>query len=1494
MQKLRDKGWKETSIARAMNDENSAYRKAVVEPFARVYNQFHVKGSNKRDVVQRILGEKAFADLMQKNPTRRQEAIAEVFQQLSDRMEGVMNDARKTCIELADRFGNGQDVAGLHSWRDIEASSRKHHGGAAFTEHPAEVNHEQHHSVSRSETQDGFSDARKSDEEYLAAVDRYENAKTDEERAHALDDLRTMVQEAADAAGFHDAVPEQTVAYHTREGAAPKKTIKVYKVFTVSPDGSPTALFIGGTEKLPQGVWLDAQSAYHFQAANGKYYVPSTQNPYTKGGKTGSSVEIPNEQVRQELIERGFLKPGSTAKKITALAYRPGWHAGTLPFFPQGGKKDASANYGMVHRENQVVFECELAADKNYTQEARSQEKAKTKAGKLNLKNADLQYMPENGFYFYATNPLTQSHPELGAWAISGSLKINRALSQEECDRILEKNGMKPQAWEQGKMNLQDLGYTGEQNDAARKTLAPITYDDSGNVIPLSERFNHEKHDIRYSITPEEKKAEAHTRSWFKSLGERFSKAYHLKSDKVINDLEKSEAEKTEAEKQKEQEQLRATDRIHSPHVVASRLKTFRVFYVMGDRAMNKLVSLRNQYSRKLTDAYDLVKDKDDKDALFDLLLRGDTEGKEWKKQELLDEGVKENVADAYIKIRRLMTKAYHMVNNARRHPVPKTENVTQEQLDFIRQSKFTKNIDDVVDLGISSKDHMHHYRVSYTQYRHYERTHENITGDMLAQYRKDPGIDVLEVKEVAADADGRPLYNVKVQEGPADMNRLTGYIPHFFHDYFLRVLDENGKVVATIGSGRTQRDAIIKGEEWLKGHKLAKGQTLHVQPKVFDFGSVGMDEHQYAAVMGDMDFYRMTNALAKENDMTLEEARAMLDGKVRLKGRHRFFGNALHRRGVEGYETDLNWVLTHYFNSASRYAAMETEFKPKAISAFERFFGRFDDDYADNDMARICKRYINNINGNPSTAEEFISKLLNSTTLFKKYIIPTFGDRSALTLGNGITNKVSYLTLGLNMSSALLNFSQLVNSAAYIGEIGSLVKMVKEGTKRGPSLAKLRDMQKWATSAAEKERIEQQIQERLRRVKILQETGVYNDIGLDSGSGYDQARMGAAAQGRNRFTKALYGINVHMDSLGNKSMFFFQHADAICRRGTVLAAYEKARREGKTHAQAIAYAKEINVKANFIYGVQDTPDLFQRGSIISQLALQFKKFGLKELEVMADFMPDFPGLRKLGSYDNIHLHKYSAKQKAMFWGMFFLMSGLMGVPALDWLDDLFANLLPKAFGTDPHSTKDFFTKLIVENIHNKALAKAMLYGASGVFNINLSSRAGLSDVIPSSMGDFAGPTLSKGARLVKDYNENNWPSMLRDVSPGMYNLYAAYAGESRGKRDRLNDRYVTAWDRILRAVGFRSVDETIPTDMQRIISREKSAATKERQEAQDAYIKDPTSENKQRLKDLGIKEKDVQKEATKKNQTREERTQGTVPKKDKDKYKPLTDFMKE
>lgn len=326
------------------------------------------------------------------------------------------------------------------------------------------------------------------DKTYLKAVEDGDN-----------DTARRMVEQKAQEEGFTNAVPEQTLAYSVRKGAPPKKTIKVYKVFTVSPDGKPTALFVSGTEELPQNVWLDAQDTWHFTAKNGHEYVPSTQNPYTDGGKTGAQVEVPNDEIRNELIKRGFLPAGSKAKAVTALAYRPGWHAGDLPFFPQGGMKREGSNYENIHRYNQVVFECEFDADYDYTEEALNQDKAKTKKGTINYRNADLQYMPTGGFYKYATNPLTMQGGH-GAWFIGGSLKIGRALTQQECDSILNQNGFLPQEWEQGELDLSALGYTGEQFDAAKKTLAPITYDDEGNVIPLSKRFDRRVNDIRFSL----------------------------------------------------------------------------------------------------------------------------------------------------------------------------------------------------------------------------------------------------------------------------------------------------------------------------------------------------------------------------------------------------------------------------------------------------------------------------------------------------------------------------------------------------------------------------------------------------------------------------------------------------------------------------------------------------------------------------------------------------------------------------------------------------------------------------------------------------------------------------------------------------------------------------------------------------------------------------------------------------------------------------------
>ena len=445
------------------------------------------------------------------------------------------------------------------------------------------------------------------DAEYFAAIERGDK-----------DAVQAMINAKAEAMGFGDAIPEQTEAYAVRTKPSPKKTIKVYKVFTLAPDGSPTALFVNGTQKLPQGVWLDAQDAYHFQAESGAWYVPSTQNPYTEGGKTGGGVKIPSEEVRQELIARGFLPKGSKAKDVTALAYRPGWHAGTLPFFPQGGTKVpnpdykgketpdvakwADTPYPNVHRYNQVIFECEMAADEDYNAEAQA------------TKDGDLEHLPVDGSYYYATNPLTRANPDLGAWVISGSLKINRALTKKEADKLLADKGMPAQQWEggtyrkstpeerettldaifaeeyakvdergkhkkpqfesreayqkwyekeakayegklakwekgelktkpappkplsaltsgwgyeSGPLDLASLGYEGPKQDAARKTLAPITYDENGEIIPLSKRFDPDNPSVLYqgNVSAQDNRTKA--QALVDQINDLFQRAWH-------------------------------------------------------------------------------------------------------------------------------------------------------------------------------------------------------------------------------------------------------------------------------------------------------------------------------------------------------------------------------------------------------------------------------------------------------------------------------------------------------------------------------------------------------------------------------------------------------------------------------------------------------------------------------------------------------------------------------------------------------------------------------------------------------------------------------------------------------------------------------------------------------------------------------------------------------------------------------------------------------
>ena len=334
-------------------------------------------------------------------------------------------------------------------------------------------------------------------QEYMSAIEDYKNETDETKRDAILDKIRDMVVQAADRGGFSNIIPEQTRAYTVRIKPAPKKTKKVYKVFTVDENGRPSALFVSSKDTLPKNIWIDANDTFAFtDNNNGHKYIPSTKNPNTMGGATGDSHKTENISPEDlaKLEALGYIKKnkhGQYPKTIIGLAYRPGWHTGDLPFFPQGGKQgDGTTNYKHIHRYNQVVFECEIAYDTDYT--------SSSKNSKGQVVYTDMQSLPADGGYKFATNPMTNQN-DLGGWYISSSLKIGRALTEDECNKILAEHGFKPQEWQAygagndfvlGKLDLSRLGYTEDELEAAHKTLAPITYGDDGKIIPLSQRFN--------------------------------------------------------------------------------------------------------------------------------------------------------------------------------------------------------------------------------------------------------------------------------------------------------------------------------------------------------------------------------------------------------------------------------------------------------------------------------------------------------------------------------------------------------------------------------------------------------------------------------------------------------------------------------------------------------------------------------------------------------------------------------------------------------------------------------------------------------------------------------------------------------------------------------------------------------------------------------------------------------------------------------------------
>ena len=133
----------------------------------------------------------------------------------------------------------------------------------------------------------------------------------------------------------------------------------------------------------------------------------------------------------------------------------------------------------------------------------------------------------------------------------------------------------------------------------------------------------------------------------------------------------------------------------------------------------------------------------------------------------------------------------------------------------------------------------------------------------------------------------------------------------------------------------------------------------------------------------------------------------------------------------------------------------------------------------------------------------------------------------------------------------------------------------------------------------------------------------------------------------------------------------------------------------------------------------------------------------------------------------------------------------------------------------------------------------------------------------------------------------------IRDVSPGAYNILAAGFGESRGARGRVNSTYDDFFEKALRAIGFKSTDETIAADVQRIIYDKRDKLSDDKQKAIDAYIEHPTTENMRQLRKLGVKPETVREERKRKRMERLGRINSLLSKKERKENRDLLNFAK-
>jgi hypothetical protein len=599
-----------------------------------------------------------------------------------------------------------------------------------------------------------------------------------------------------------------------------------------------------------------------------------------------------------------------------------------------------------------------------------------------------------------------------------------------------------------------------------------------------------------------------------------------------------------------------------------------------------------------------------------------------------------------------------------------------------------------------------------------------------------------------------------------------------------------------------------------------------------------------------------MLNKTSPSNGLgyTYQEIESMIN---RGNTNPRFAKHLLAQSDKKGYSLNVPDAVYRYLIDVANYTA-KAEFQNKADKVYHATFGTDRRKEAPKtEEAKFVSEYITANLGvrNITAFDNMINEAINSIPglgyIIRKYYSPNaYTDTAGKILG-----LQNVLKLGMfNPSAFLVQSSQLLNANAKLagnGKLGKIFGFSKEfkyGIKMAYGNGKKAD-------AKYKE--------------------LFDFIGLDNKRfALDSELLGKAPSLSER---RIYD-DVTFGKMMDKSMLFFEQGDTRARKASAIASYEKALKEGKSKEEAKEIAKSFVTETNFDYSVVNTPLGLTKLGVTGKILLQFKKYPLFTLNFLA--------------------HSTGA-ERIRFIVPLVLLAGCFGVPC----GDLFDEASQKITGRSP---KLFLKKNIMEWAGNdpakKAIANVAMYGAPSLAGIDLSNRVGLNDAISLD----AGPTISTAQNLwraVFDSRdvEGMATASTKAISPMIGNVASAISGKYENTRGETVTEY-EAWQRAMKAVGFKPVTESQASDSKQIITYMREKYSQAVSDAKTDYRKDPSTGNYQALKIYGLSDKDIAKVLTESKETVLEKSKKQVPNSKnnstaatdlRDTYKAVSDFTK-